>query len=44
MCMSTMLGRLVAWVTYDVCRMIMKTLCVLPLAMKHFNAMSAFIL
>jgi hypothetical protein len=41
-------GKLVAWVTCIVCRMIVsrmivKTLCTLPLVMRHFDVVSAFI-
>jgi hypothetical protein len=38
-CLGLILGRLIAWVTYDVCKMIVRTLCTLPLAMKHFGVM-----
>ncbi len=35
--------KLVAWVTYGVCMMIMKTLCALALAMKSSNVVNAHI-
>ncbi len=35
--------KLIAWVTCVVCRMIVRTLCALPLVMKHFDVVSAFI-
>jgi hypothetical protein len=37
------LGKLVAWVTYDVCMTIMKTLCALAFAMKSFSMVSTHI-
>jgi hypothetical protein len=35
--------RLVAWVTCNVCKMIVETLCALHLAMKHYGAMNMLI-
>jgi hypothetical protein len=36
------LGRFITWVTCGACKMIVKTLRVLPLAMKHSNAVNVF--
>jgi hypothetical protein len=42
-CLGLALGRLVVWVTCDVCKMIVRTLCVLFFAMKHFGAVNVLI-
>jgi hypothetical protein len=42
-CLGLISRRLVAWVTCGVCRMIMRTLCILPLTTKHYGVVNALI-
>ncbi len=41
-CLGLALGRLVARVIYGVYKMIVKTLCILPLTMKHYVVVLIF--